>query len=125
MTRDEVKEKLEALLNELPGDKAQLLLDFAAFLKQLVPPSGPPELTDWERQLVTAEDYWFGLPEEVRRSYSGKIVAVLPDKIVAADQDRAALRRKVKALYPDRAVLYVSPDEERHQPLVIRSPRLR
>ncbi len=133
MTREEVKEQLEALLDELPGDKVQLLLDFAAFLKQqaqtderlLQPPMPEAEWNDWDRAIIAAEEYWFSLPEATRHAYIGKTVAVIEGRILDADSDPEALTARIEAQYPDQPVLYVEGEAERLRPLVVLSPRLR
>ena len=129
MIRNEVKERLEALLEALPDDKAQLLLDFATFLKQQTPARVPPAAreawTDWERAIIAAEEYWFSLPEETRHSYGSQMVAVIQGQILDTDRDRQALRRRVFAKYPDTTVLYIEADAEPMPSLIIRSPRFR
>jgi len=126
MTLGEVKEQLEALLETLPEDKAQLLLDFAAFLKQQTQtPPAEAAWDAWDRAIIEAEDYWFSLPEKTRRSYMGKTAAVVAGQILDADSDRATLRARVRAKYSNRPVLYVEGEAERLQPLVVLSPRLR
>ncbi len=129
MTRGEVKEKLDALLEILPDDKAELLLGFAAFLRQQAegqqPPAPREDWTDSERAIIAAEEYWFGLPEETRRSYGSQMVAVIQGQILDTDRDRQALRRRVFAKYPDMMVLYIEADAEPMPSLIIRSPRFR
>jgi len=129
MTREEVKEQLEALLDELPGDKAQMLLDFAAFLKQQaragVPPTPQEDWTDWERAIIAAEEYWFSLPEETRRAYVGKTAAVIEGRILDADSNIRELEVRIRAQYPDQPVLYIEGEAEQFPALFIRSPRLR
>ena len=129
MTREEVKEQLEALLDELPGDKAQMLLDFAAFLKQQaragVPPTPQEDWTDWDRAVIAAEEYWFSLPEATRQAYLGKTAAVVEGRILDADSNRAALQERISAQYPDLPVLYVEGEAEQFKPLVVLSPHLR
>ena len=130
MTLNEVKERLAIIVDALPPDKAQALLDFAAFLKQQAqvegqPPAPEGEWDDWDRAIIAAEEYWFSLPEAARQNYIGKTAAVVEGRILDADSDRAALRARVSAQYPDLPVLYVEGKAERLQPLVVLSPRLR
>jgi hypothetical protein len=127
MTRKEVKKKLEALLDSLPVDKAELVLEFAASLGQELQSSSKEstpsdELSAWEQELATAEDYWFGLPEAERRKYSGQMVAVLENKIVGSDPDVQKLQQKVAINYPRQPVLYIDGEATREPALVIRSP---
>ena len=130
MTRGDVKEKLDALLEVLPDDKAELLLDFAAFLKQQVqaevqqPPAIESEagLDIWDQEIIAAEDYWFGLPEETRRAYVGKTAAVIASRILDSDSDREALETRIETQYPDRPVLYIEGEAKYLEPLVVITP---
>jgi hypothetical protein len=131
MTRRELKEQLEAMLEALPEDKATLLVDFAAFLSQQVqagqldePTAEPDTHWDaWEREVIAAEEYWFSLPEKVRRSYGSKTVAVVRDSVLDADDDPDALAARVEAQYPGQPMLYVEATAERLPALILRSPR--
>jgi hypothetical protein len=130
MTRQEVKKRLEALLDSLPVDKAELVLEFAVSLgRELKASSKEPilndELSAWEQELATAEDYWFSLPEAERRKYSGQMVAVLENKIVGTNSDGQTLRRQVAMKYPRQPVLYIPGEATREPTLIVRSPRLR
>ncbi len=129
MIRNDMKEKLDALLEALPTDKAQLLLDFATFLKHQVSPGPMPshgsEFTVWEQEIIAAEEYWFSLPEETRRAYVGKTVAVIESRILDADENRSTLRQRVRAQYPDQPVLYIEGEAQPMPSLIIRSPRFR
>ncbi len=124
MTHTQVKDNLVQLLEQLPHDKAELLLDFAAFLKQQPSPHELSALSIAERELVRAEDFWFSLPKETRHQYLGKIVAVSFEKILDADSDLSALRRRVSAQLPAQTILYIEADAEREPMLVVRSPHL-
>ncbi|MBI3760252.1 MAG: hypothetical protein HY260_00085 [Chloroflexi bacterium] len=131
MTISEVKERLGSIVDVLPSDKAQLLLDFATFLKQQFrgEVESPAQiesdngLDDWDREIVAAEEYWFSLPESTRQNYSGKTVAVAKDRILDADGDIDALTGRIEAQYPDLPVLYIEAEAERLPTLVILSPR--
>src|SRR5262249_36125159 len=127
MTHRELKERLDALLDELPEDKASLLLDFAAFLRQQAETAQPVPANGWElweQAIIAAEEYWFGLPEAARHSYGNKIVAVVAGRILDADTDSATLLMRVQAGYPDQPILYIEAQAERLPPLTFRSPRL-
>lgn len=131
MTPAEVKERLNALVDVLPEDQARLLVEIASVLEQHAwpeahLPDAPPaqdELDDWDREIVAAEEYWFGLPGVTRRNYAGKLVAVARDGILDADADEDALADRIETKYPNRPVLYIEAEAERLPPLVIRSPR--
>jgi hypothetical protein len=125
MTRQEVKKRLEALLEVLPADKAELVLEFAASLGRELQSSSKEsalgdELSAWEQALASAEDYWFSLPEAERRKYSGQMVAVLENKIVGADRDGQTLRQKVGMNYPRQPVLYIDGEATREPALIVR-----
>jgi len=124
MTRIQVKENLDRLIERLPDDKAELLLDFAAFLSQHPHAPESAALSQDEQELARAEEYWFGLPEEARRACSGKTVAVTANRIVDSDTDLAALRRRVTAQSLDQVILFINAEAEREPILVLRSPRL-
>lgn len=134
MTRQEIHERLDTLLAELPPDKAQLLLDFATFLKtqataqsDLPLASAPAHIEEdaWDKAIVAAETYWFSLSLETRQAYKGQMVAVTPERILDSDPDRRTLRQRVMARYPDQPVLYIEAEAEPLEPVVVRSPRLR
>jgi hypothetical protein len=81
-----------------------LVLDFAALLHRRrpdspTPPSGPDgeSISDWETALATAEAFWFQLPESKRKPYSGRIVALLYDRVLDSDVQMRALRARMVA----------------------------
>ncbi len=128
MTRQEVKKKLEALLESLPVDKAELVLEFATSLGRELQSSSKEstpndELFAWEQALAMAEDYWFSLPETERRKYAGQMVAVLENKIVGTASDGQTLSRQVAMKYPRQPVLYIQGEATREPTLIVRSPR--
>lgn len=136
MTQTQVKEQLNALLDKLPPDQAELVLDFAALLrqrqshleKQVKTQENRPEIenvTDWETSLAEAERYWFQLSEAVRAQYAGRIVALLRNQILDADIELKALRRRIAMQYSDQPVLYMDANAEQEPILIMRSPRLR
>lgn len=132
MSQVQIKEQLNALIDSLPADQAELLLDFAVLLRQrqmqtthsdylLVDPSS----TAWERALAEAENYWFQLHEAVQAQYRGQTVAILHNQILDADKELAVLRERVTKKYPEQPVLYLPADAEQVPPLLVRSPRFR
>jgi hypothetical protein len=128
MTYGEVKQRLITVLDSLPPDKAEAVLDFAQFLQQQVegqPATPEDEWDEWERAIIAAEEYWFSLPEETRQGYIGKTVAVVEGRILDADRDRSALQERVRGQYPDQPVLYIEGEAKYLEPLVVRSPRLK
>lgn len=132
MTQAQVKEQLNALIDLLPTEQAELVLDFAVLLRQRQIQTKPteqvvavPDLPEWETALATAEEYWFQLSDSVRAQYQNKTVALLRDQIIDADIQLQALRKRVTSNYPDQPVLYLDADTEKLLPLYIRSPRLR
>lgn len=136
MTQTQVKEQLNALLDQLPADQAELVLDFATLLrqrqahleKQEKPQINRPEIdntTEWEATLAEAEQYWFQLPEVVRSQYAGQIVALLHNQILDTDAELKSLRRRIAGQYPDQPILFMDADAEQEPILIMRSPRLR
>jgi hypothetical protein len=132
MTQAQVKEQLNALIDLLPTEQAELVLDFAVLLRQRQVQTKPteqvvavPDLPEWETDLAAAEEYWFQLSDSVRAQYQNKTVALLRDKIIDADIQLQALRKRVTSNYPDQPVLYLDAGTEKLLPLYIRSPRLR
>lgn len=132
MTQTQVKEQLNALLDLLPVEQAELVLDFAVLLRQRQIQIKPteqviaiPDLSEWETALADAEEYWFQLPDSIRAQYQNKTVALLRDQIIDADLQLQTLRQRVTSQYPDQPVLYLDADAEKLPPLYIRSPRLR
>lgn len=130
MTDQEIKQRLLSVLDALPPDKAEAVLDFATFLKEQVQaqqgqPAHEEEMNDWNRALNAAEEYWFGLPEATRQGYIGRTAAVVDGRILDADSDAAALEERVVTQYPDVPVLYVEGETKQFEPLVVLSPRLR
>lgn len=132
MTQAQVKEQLNALIDLLPTEQAELVLDFAVLLRQRQIQTKPteqvvavPDLSEWETALAAAEEYWFQLADSVRAQYQNKTVALLRDQIIDADIQLQALRKRVTSNYPDQPVLYLDADTEKLLPLYIRSPRLR
>lgn len=134
MTQSQVKEQLTALIDVLPPEQAELVLDFASLLRhryiqavQQALPQANPRSADsaltWEEALASAEVYWFQLPETTRQQYSGRTVALLRNRILDADEKLRDLRKRVTALYPDQPVLYLDADAEQEPPLFVRSPR--
>lgn len=126
MTDHEVKQRLLTVLDALPPDKAEAVLDFATFLQHQVEAPAPAEEWDdeWDRAIIAAEEYWFSLPEATRQNYLGQTAAVVEGRILDADKDRSALRARVRAQYPGQPVLYIEGEAKYLEPLVIRSPRL-
>lgn len=129
MTPTEVKQRLMAIVDELPPDKAQSLLDYAAFLGQRAfddQASGndSPALNDWDRAIIAAEEYWFSLPEAKRKEFGKKTVAVTNGRILGADENRQSLRKRLAAEYPGQPILYVEADAKQLEPLIWRGPRL-
>jgi len=117
--------RLLDLLDSLPPDKAETLLAFADYLR--AQEAAAPEANgwdDWDRAIIAAEEYWFSLPPSSRDQYAGQIVAVAPGRILDSDPDRAALRARVSARFPDQPILYVEAGEHPLSPLIIRRPRL-
>lgn len=132
MTQTQVKEELNTLIDALPPEQAELVLDFAILLSQrqvsLETPMKAQEsapISEWEAALVKAESYWFQLPENVRAQYAGHTVALLRNRILDADVALKTLRSRVAKQYPDQPVLYLAADAEQDPILMIRSPRLR
>lgn len=132
MTQTQVKEQLNALLDLLPVEQAELVLDFAVLLRQRQIQTKPteqviaiPDLSEWETALANAEEYWFQLPDSIRAQYQNKTVALLRDQIIDADVQLQTLRQRVTSEYPDQPVLYLDANAEKLPPLYIRSPRLR
>ena len=132
MTQTQVKEQLNILLDKLPPDQAELVLDFATLLRQrqshLEKQEKSPEIepvTNWDTTLAEAEQYWFQLPGAVRSQYAGRIVALLPNQILDADVELKALRRRIAVQYPDQPVLYMDANAAQDPVLIMRSPRLR
>lgn len=132
MTQAQVKEQLNALIDLLPTEQAELVLDFAVLLRQRQIQTKPteqvvavPDLSEWETALAAAEEYWFQLADSVRAQYQNKTVALLRDQIIDADIQLQALRKRVISNYPDQPVLYLDANTEKLLPLYIRSPRLR
>lgn len=130
--RTQVKQQLIEAVDSLSYERVQQLLDFAAFLKQRSdtipePKLGTEEvsLDAWEESLRNTEAYWFSLPESVRSSYKGKVVALLKDQIVDSDEQLRTLKERVRKNLADQPVLYVEADAELLPPLTIRSPKLR
>lgn len=130
--RIQVKQQLVDAVDALSYERMQQLLDFAAFLKQrsdIIPESeqGTEDGSHnaWEESLCNAEVYWFSLPEQVRRTYEGKVVALLKDQIVDSDQQLRTLKQRVRKNLADQPVLYLEVDAELLPPLSIRSPKLR
>lgn len=131
MIQTQVKEQLNELVDQLSVEQAELLLDFAVLLRQrrrqdqiTAPIESMPAPTVWEAALVAAEEYWFQLPEAIRRQYEGKTVALLRDRLLDADAQLSVLRKRISAQYPDQPVLYLEADAEPLPPLYVRSPRL-
>ena len=132
MTRSELKERLEAMLEDLPEDKAAMLVDFAAFLSQQSQSTESGEATSpengwdaWEQGVIAAEEYWFSLPDATRRNYGHKTVAVVAGRVLEAGDDPTVLAARIQAGYPDRPVLYIEATADRLPALTIRGPRLR
>lgn len=132
MIQTQVKKQLNTIIDLLPEEQAELVLDFALLLRQRQSePLSSDRLnsattsTEWETALADAEDYWFQLPESVRTQYSEQTVALLRDRILDADTQLNALRKRVTLQYPDQPVLYLDADAEPAPPLFVRSPRLR
>lgn len=132
MTQTQVKEQLNDLVDKLPAEQAALVLDFAVMLRQRQTKltsshssntSTVP--TEWEAALAASEEYWFQLPESTRLAYSGRVVALLDNRIVDADSELKTLRRRVTAQYPNQPVLYLDADAEQEPPLFVLSPHLR
>lgn len=132
MTQTQVKEQLNTLIDLLPAEQAELVLDFAVLLRQRQMQTKPtdqvsatPDATEWETALAAAEEFWFQLPHSSRAQYQNKTVALLRNQIIDADIQIHALRKRVTSQYPDQPVLYLDADAEKLPPLYIRSPRLR
>lgn len=132
MTQTQVKERLNALIDLLPTEQAELLLDFAVLLRQRQAQPAPldslnadPLSTEWEAALAAAEDYWFHLPETTRTQYTGRVVALLHDQILDADTELKVLRRRVALQHPNQPILYLDADTEQEPPLFVLSPQLR
>lgn len=132
MTQTQVKEQLNALLDLLPAEQAELVLDFAVLLRQRQIQTRPteqgiavPDLSEWETALAAAEDYWFQLPDSSRAQYKNKTVALLRDQILDADVQLQALRKRLTSQYPDQPVLYLDADAEKLPPLFLFGPHFR
>lgn len=81
--------------------------------------------TEWEAELAIAEEYWFQLSVAVRSKYTGKVVALLHNRILGVDVTVKALRKRIAIQYPDQPVLYIDADAEQEPSLVVLSPHLR
>lgn len=132
MTQTQIKERLNALFDTLPEDQAALLLDFAVMLRQRQTQStsfarvnAGAAPTEWEAALAAAEEYWFQLPESTRSQYSGRVVALLYDRILDDDEKLKTLRHRITAQYPNQPVLYLDADAEQEPPLFVLSPHLK
>ncbi|HRW09678.1 MAG TPA: hypothetical protein P5121_31470 [Caldilineaceae bacterium] len=128
MAQTQIKEKLNVLIDSLPTEQAELVLDFAVLLRQRQAQAVDPnqtaiEANPWETALADAETYWFQLSEATRSQYKGKTVAILHDQILDSDVELAALRERVTRAYPDQPVLYLPADAEQLPPLFVRGPR--
>jgi hypothetical protein len=130
MTDQEIIQRLLTVLDALPPDKAEAVLEYATFLQGEVQgletrPALKGEAAAWNRALDAAEEYWFGLPEATRQGYIGRTAAVVEGRILDADRDRASLRRRVAAQHPGLPVLYIEGETKQFEPLVVLSPRLK
>ena len=131
LARMEIKQQLLNVADTLPFEKIQQLLDFADFLKQQNLSSSRPvregtrkTLDEWEETLSQAEVYWFNLPDSVRHSYAGKVVALSKDRILDSDPQLQNLKRRVHKKFANEPVLYLDADAELLPPLIIHSPKL-
>jgi hypothetical protein len=132
MTPPQLKEQLNALLDTLSPDQAELVLDFATLLTQRQVNSKTQKrwpdmetVAAWESALAVAEIYWFQLPESVRQRYLGQTVALLRDRILDSDIELHDLRLRMAAQYLNQPILYLDADAEQEPILLLRSPRLR
>lgn len=129
MTHHQIKEQLTILLDLLPPEQAELVLDFATLLqhRQAQLKDQPPKTQNgstWETALASAEEYWFHLSEAARQKYAGQIVALLRNQILDSDADLKHLRKRMLGQYPDQPILYLDAEAEQEPPLFVRSPRL-
>lgn len=131
LARIEIKQQLLNVADTLPFEKMQQLLDFADFLKQqnlsgsrLAHADAHKTLDEWEEALSQAEVYWFNLPESVRHSYAGKVVALSKNRIVDSDLQLQSLKRRVGKKFANQPILYLDADAELLPPLIIHSPNL-
>jgi hypothetical protein len=126
--RTEISQQRINLVDVLSFEKAQLLLEFATFLKQqseaYVQPTAE-NLDEWETAIQQAEAYWFSLPESVRQLYAGKSVAIVQTQIVDSDPQLRSLKQRVRQRFPLQPVLYIEADTTELPSLIVRSPRLR
>jgi hypothetical protein len=128
MTDQEMKERLLTVLETLPAEKVEAVLEFATSLQDKMetqPPAADADLDDWDRAVIAAEEYWFSLPEAERHAYTGKVVAVVKGKILAVDTGLAQLQARIRAEYLDTPVLYIEGEAEQFPEIRILSPKLR
>ena len=108
MTDQAIIEQLLSVLDALPPDKAAAVLVYATHLQEQVQgleaqsPPADADLDDWDRAVIAAEEYWFGLPEAERYAYTGKVVAVVEGRLLAADTSLAKLQARVRAEFQTR-----------------------
>ena len=129
--RTKIKQQLISVADTLPFEKMQQLLDFAAFLRHQHGSVTQPELDkpqetldEWEKALSHAEAYWFSLPEPIRLSYAGKVVALTKDRILDSDPQLQSLKRRVRKQFANQPILYLDADAELLPPLIIHSPKI-
>lgn len=121
----EIKEKVLDLLDSMPAEDSQKVLDFAFQLQDKQKQTEPRSTDAWEAALANAEKFWFSLPISTRKQYSGQVVAIANNQIIDTAKHISELRRRVAMKYRNQPVLFIDADAEQEPALFVRSPRLR
>lgn len=115
--------QIRTLVQPLSAEqRLQLIQDIAA-MKQ-GGEAAVRETPSRAEQLAVEEDYWYGLPEEMRARYANRYVAIQNRQVVDHDVDQRALYLRVRRRFGSDPVAIVQAGWQEPPVYEIRSPRL-
>ncbi|MFZ2361058.1 MAG: hypothetical protein WA040_17070 [Anaerolineae bacterium] len=114
--------QIRTLVQPLSAEqRLQLIQDIAAMKQDETAVRETPSRAE---QLAVEEDYWYGLPEEMRARYANRYVAIQNRQVVDHDVDQRALYLRVRRRFRSDPVAIVQAGWQERPVFEIHSPRL-
>lgn len=125
----DIEHEILQIVRNLPVKSATEVRDFAEFLahKETTQLRSQSLLTDWDKQAAAIDQEQRAFESQhsgLLNQYRGRYIAMIGGQVVDDDQDRMALRRRIRQKYGSSPVLITSVEDEAVQTIRVRSPRL-